>query len=193
MKKILFSLLAVITAATGVSAQTNWDLDKAHTKIGFSVSHMTISEVEGSFQEFDGSVVSSSDDFDGAEISFTAKTASIDTDVEQRNEHLKSADFFNVAKYPELTFKGKLKKSGKKYKLEGDFTLLGVTKPVTFDVKYNGTIVDPYGNTKAGFQITGTIDRTEYGMTWNSTLDAGGLLVGEDVEITANVELQKKA
>ncbi|UII24526.1 YceI family protein [Fulvivirga maritima] len=193
MKKVLFSLFALVIAATAVSAQTKWDLDKAHTKIGFSVSHMTISEVEGSFQEFDGGVTSSSDDFDGAEITFTAKTASIDTDVEQRNEHLKSEDFFNVAKYPELTFKGKLKKSGKKYKLTGDFTLLGVTKTVTFDVKYNGTVVDPYGNTKAGFQITGTIDRTEYGMKWNATLDAGGLLVGEEVEITSNVELQKKA
>lgn len=190
MKK-LFSAAALLLASSAAFAQT-WVMDQAHSKIGFSVSHMVISETEGSFNEFDATVTSSKEDFDGADVTFTAKTASIDTDNEKRDEHLKSADFFDAEKYPEITFKGKLKKSGSKYKLTGKFTMHGTTKEVSFDVKYNGTIKDPYGNTKAGFKLTGTVDRTEYGLKWSALTEAGGAVVGDEVEITCNIELQKQ-
>src|SRR5687767_12750509 len=129
MKKInaLFVMLMIAGAAI---AQTTWTIDKNHSKIGFSVAHMGVSEVEGKFNDFDGSLVSKADDFNGAEVKFTAKTASIDTDNEKRDNHLRSPDFFEAEKYPEITFKGNLTKAGGKYKLKGDFTMHGVTKPV---------------------------------------------------------------
>ena len=128
------TLLAMLVFLSGSAfAQTTWTIDKNHSKIGFSVPHMAVSEVEGNFNEFEASVITKSDDFNGAEISFTAKTASIDTDNERRDNHLKSPDFFDAEKNPEITFKGNLVKEGAGYKLKGDFTMHGVTKPVVFD------------------------------------------------------------
>src|SRR5690606_4589273 len=122
----------------GLLAQSTWTIDRVHSKIGFSVSHMVVSETEGLFKDYTGTVVTKSDDFDGAEVSFTAQVASIDTENERRDGHLKSADFFDAEKYPEITFKGNLVKEGNKYKLKGDFTMKGVTKKVEFDVAYGG-------------------------------------------------------
>ena len=149
--KTNFALAVVLLVAGQAIAQTQWALDKAHSKIQFNVSHLVISEVTGDFQTFEGKISSSKDDFNGSEIEFSADISSIDTDNEQRDNHLKGEDFFNAQKHPKLSFKGKLSKNGSKYQLKGDLTMKGVTKPVTFDVKYNGTVKDPWGNTKAGF------------------------------------------
>ncbi len=191
MKKInaLFSLLLL----TGVSfAQTTWTIDKAHSKVGFNVAHMGISEVEGKFNEFDGTVSAKTDDFNGAVIEFTSKTASVDTDNEKRDGHLKSPDFFEAEKYPETKFKGTLVKDGGKYKLKGDLTLHGVTKPVEFDVTYGGT-VDTGKGKKAGFKLAGKINRQEYGLKWSNKVPTGELVVGDEIEIIAKIELDKKA
>jgi polyisoprenoid-binding protein YceI len=176
-----------------VWAQSDWTIDKSHTNIKFNATHLVISEVSGEFKEYDAMVESKSPDFNGADIEFTALVASINTGNDQRDNHLKSDDFFNAEKYPELKFKGKLVREGEKYLLKGALTMRDVTKPVTFEVVYNGTITDPWGNTKAGFKIKGMVNRLDYGLKWNTMMEAGGAVVGEEIEIECNVELQKKA
>lgn len=192
MKKINTLLAMLVFAAGSALAQTTWTVDKAHSKIGFSVPHMAVSEVEGNFRDFEASLVSKSDDFNGAEISFTAKTASIDTDNERRDNHLKSPDFFDAEKNPEISFKGNLVKEGGKYKLKGDLTMHGVTKPVVFDVTYGGRINTGRGE-KAGFKIVGKLNRQEYGLTWNNKVPTGELVVGDEVDIIGKIEVDKKA
>lgn len=187
MKK-LNTLLFVLLAGSAF-AQTNWGIDKNHSKIGFAVPHYAITEVEGNFRQFDAMVVSKSDDFDGADVTFTAVTGSIDTDNENRDKHLKSPDFFDAEKFPEVSFKGKLSKSGGKYKLKGDLTMRGVTKPAEFDVTFGGTAKTDKGGMKAGFKITGEVDRTQYGIAYG----AGGAVIGDKVNIIAKIELDKKA
>lgn len=185
-------LAVLVFAAASAFAQTTWTIDKAHSKIGFNITHMAVSEVEGNFKDFDGSLVSKAADFNGAQVTFTAKTASIDTDIEKRDNHLKSPDFFDAAKYPEISFKGNLVKQGGKYKLKGDLTMHGVTKPIEFDVTYGGTINTGKGE-KAGFKISGKINRQDYGLTWNNKVPTGELVVGDEVEIIGKIELDKKA
>ena len=192
MKKTNTLLTMLLFVAGSAFAQTTWSVDKAHSKIGFSVPHMAISEVEGKFNEFDASVVTKSADFNGAEVTFTAKTASIDTDNEKRDNHLKSPDFFDAAKHPDVSFKGNLVKAGGKYKLKGNFTMHGVTKPVEFDVTYGGTINTGRGE-KAGFKIVGKINRQDYGLTWSNKTPTGELVVGDEVDIIGKIELDKKA
>ncbi len=184
------TLLALLLISSSTFAQGTWTLDKAHTKIGFNVIHMVVSEVEGHFKDFDGTVVSKTEDFDGAEVSFTAKTESVETDNERRNNHLKSPDFFDAANYPEITFKGNLAKQGGKYKLNGDFTIRGVTKKVSFDVAYGG-ILDTGRGQKAGFKISGTVNRRDYGLEWDSTVPTGELVVADQVEIVCKIEANK--
>ena len=191
MKKLNI-LAGLLVLAGSAMAQTTWSIDKAHSKIGFSVPHMAISEVEGNFKDFDASVVTNAADFNGADVSFTAKTASIDTDNERRDNHLKSPDFFDAEKNPELSFKGKLVKQGGKYKLKGDLTMHGVTKPVEFDVTYGGTMNTGKGE-KAGFKIAGKVNRQDYGLTWSNKTPTGELVVGDQVEIIGKIELDKKA
>jgi polyisoprenoid-binding protein YceI len=186
-------LLAVLLLSGNlVFGQDTWTFDKAHTEILFSVKHLVISEVGGKFKEFDGEVKSTGDDFDGSEIQFKAHVESINTDNEQRDGHLKSDDFFNAEAYPELKFNGKLEKNGSGYVLKGEMTIRDVTKPIAFDVQYNGTVTDPWGNTKAGFKITGSINRFDYGLKWNALMEAGGAVVDEEINIVCNVELQKQ-
>lgn len=192
MKKINIFLSMLLFAAGSTFAQGTWVVDKAHSKIGFSVPHMAISEVEGNFKDFDASLVSRSEDFNGAEVTFTAKTASIDTDNERRDNHLRSADFFDAEKYPELSFKGNLVKDGAKYKLKGNLTMHGVTKPVEFDVTYGGTMKTQRGD-KAGFKIVGKINRQDYGLTWSNKTPTGELVVGDEVDIIGKIEVDKKA
>lgn len=187
-------LLTFLSFALGVFpllAQTNWALDKSHTNIKFTVTHMMISEVDGEFKEFDAKVSSTQDDFDGSEVEFSAKVASINTGNERRDNHLKGDDFFNAEMYPEVKFKGKIQKEGGKYYLVGDFTMRDVTKPVKFDVKYNGTINGGRGK-KAGFKVIGTVDRFDYNLKWDRTVEAGGgLVVSKEVTISCNVELNE--
>lgn len=192
MKKINTLTVMLLFVAGSTFAQDTWLTDKAHSKIGFSVPHMAVSEVEGNFREFDATLVAKTADFDGAQVTFTAKTASIDTDNERRDNHLRSEDFFHAEKFPELSFKGNLVRNGGKYKLKGDLTLHGVTRPVEFDVTYGGKIDTGKGQ-KAGFKILGTINRQDYGLTWSNTTPTGELVVGDDVSIIGKFELNKKA
>ncbi|MCX7798464.1 MAG: YceI family protein [Melioribacter sp.] len=191
MKKI--SLFLLIISFSLSQAQTKWTFDKAHSKVQFKVSHMVISEVTGQFNNYEGTVESSKDDFTDAKINFSIDVKSIDTDNEQRDNHLKSDDFFNAEKYPKITFVSKSFKkiSGKKYKLIGDLTIRDVTKQVQLDVIYNGTVKDPWGNTRAGFKVTGKVNRFDFGLKWNALLETGGAVVGKNVDIIIDVELLK--
>src|SRR5258708_1479299 len=185
MKKLKTLIVGLFVTGVAV-AQTNWAPDKAHTKIGFNVSHMMVSEVEGYFKDYDAKVTTSADDFAGATIEFTAKTASVFTGNDGRDAHLrgddakKENDFFGSVKYPELKFSGTLVKENGKYVLKGNLTIRDVTKPVTFDVTYGGR-VKAFGGEKAGFKISGKINRKEYGLKFNAALEGGGLVVGEEV------------
>lgn len=190
MKKA--SLFLAMVVAVAASAQTNWTLDKGHSSVGFSVAHMVVSETTGVFKDFDVKVSSKADDFNGANVEFVAKTASVFTDNENRDGHLKDDDFFNSEKFPEMKFKGILSKQGNKYVLKGDLTIRDVTKAVTFDVTFGGRIKLPKGE-KAGFKLTGKINRQEYGLKFNKALEGGGLIVGDEVEFTCKIEVNKAA
>lgn len=192
MKKLFLALGLALFAGFTSMAQSTWSVDNAHTKIEFSVSHLVISETVGFFKTFGGTVSTTTDDFNGANIQFTVDVASINTDNEMRDNHLKSDDFFNAEKFPKMTFKSTSfkKVEGKKYKLTGQLTIRDITKTVEFDVVYNGTVKDPYGNTKAGFKLVGAINRFDYGLKWNTMAEAGAV-VGDMVEIKINIELAK--
>lgn len=192
MIKKLMTLAAAFVLSLSVFAQSTWTIDKSHSRVGFVVTHMVVAEVEGYFKDFDASITSPSDDFNGAEISFSAKVASINTDNERRDNHLRSDDFFNAEQFPEIKFVGKLVKEGGKYLLKGDFTMRDITKPATFDVKYGGSI-DTGRGTKAGFRITGTVNRLEYGLKWSNRLASGELAVADEVTINCRIELDKKS
>jgi polyisoprenoid-binding protein YceI len=197
MKKLNTLVVAMLIAGASI-AQTNWAIDKAHTKIGFSVSHMVVSEVDGYFKDYDGKVSTTADDFDGAKVEFTAKTASVNTGNDGRDAHLrgddakKESDFFGSSKYPDLKFSGTLVKEKGKYLLKGNLTIRDITNPVTFDVTYGGR-VKAFGGEKAGFKIFGKINRKDYNLKFNATLEGGGLVVGDEVEINCKVELNKQA
>jgi polyisoprenoid-binding protein YceI len=188
MKKIILSVVAsVLVSAT--FAQT-WSLDKAHSKLGFGVTHLMISDVEGAFRTFDAKITSSKDDFSDASVELTADVNSIDTDNEQRDNHLKNPDFFDAAKYGTLTFRSKSfkKVADKKYKITGDLTLHGVTKPVELEATLKGTTVHPYTKkTVGGFKVTGTIKRSDFGVGAATPTAA----VSDEVTITANTEFVK--
>ncbi|MEM6272903.1 MAG: YceI family protein [Bacteroidota bacterium] len=170
-----------------------WKIDAAHSEIQFKVRHMMVSTVTGFFREFDATVESTTDNFQGARISFAAQTASLDTNNAQRDGHLRSPDFFDAETYPEISFKSSSLEhiAGDNYKLVGDLTLHGVTKPVALDVAYFGAMTDPYGNQKAGFELNGEVNRTDFGLKWNTALETGGVMVSEKVRLHANVQLQK--
>ncbi len=184
-------LLSALTVAAESQSQTSWTVDNSHSQVMFTVSHLVISEVTGSFKSFSGSISATQSDFTDAKIEFTVDINSINTDNEMRDNHLKGEDFFNAGKYPSMVFKGKSFKkiNGNKYQLSGDLTIRDVTKPIVLDVVYSGTVKDPYGNIKAGFKIKGTVSRFDYNLKWNALTEAGGAVVGEDVEITCNLEL----
>ena len=193
MKKINFLTVSFLLLATSIFAQTKWNFDNSHTKIGFSVSHMVITDVEGNFKSFSGTIETDEDDFEGAKIEFSADVNSIFTDNEKRDAHLKSADFFDAANHPKVTFVGKsfTKIDDNNYKLVGDFTMRGVTKEIELAVKFRGIVTDPWGNTRAGFKLSGEVNRFDYGLEWNKTLEAGGLIVSKEVRLNIDVELIK--
>jgi len=174
---------------------TKWAIDPSHSKIGFKVKHLMISNVLGSFREFEGQVTTTGNDFSTSVISFSLNTASVDTEIADRDAHLKSADFFDVDNHPKITFEGKgLKDLGDDlFDLTGNLTIKGVSHPVTLSVEYGGIMADPWGNVKAGFSITGKISRKDWGLVWNAALETGGVLVGDDVKINCDVELVKAA
>ena len=193
MKKQLFNLAAfLLLGVSGAVAQTTWKVDKAHSNVKFAVSHMVVSEVEGSFRMFDGSLVASKADLSDAKVNFSIDVASVNTDNEKRDGHLKSDDFFNAEKFPKMSFVSKSMKplGGNKYALTGDLTLRDVTKTVTFDVTYGGQINTGRG-VKAGFKAKTTIDRLTYGLKYAPALETGGLAVGKDVDITVLLEMDQ--
>jgi polyisoprenoid-binding protein YceI len=160
--------------------------------VQFKVKHLVISTVTGTFNKFEGSIKTESDDFEGAEASFALDVNSIDTNVADRDAHLKSDDFFNAEKYPQITFNGKLNKvSDNNFKLVGPLTIRETTKEVELNVELGGTMVDGYGQTKAGFEITGTINRKEFGLSWSMVTEAGGVVVGDDVKLQLNIQVAK--
>jgi polyisoprenoid-binding protein YceI len=192
MKKlIIVAAFAFIGGA--VNAQSNWKIDNSHSNVRFNVSHLVISEVEGNFKKFNGSINNAPADFNGAKVNFTVDVNSINTDNEGRDKHLKADDFFNAEQYPNMIFEGTnfKKLSGNKYALYGNLTIRNVTKPVKFEVTYGGTVKDPYGNIKAGFKATSKINRFDYGLKWNTLTEAGGAAVGKEISIALNLEFAK--
>jgi len=167
-----------------------------HSEVQFKVKHLMITTVTGYFNKFSVEAESEDDQFNGARnIVFTADVNSISTNNEQRDTHLKSPDFFDVEKHDEIRFVGKSYENvgGNDYKLHGDLTVRDVTKPVTVDVEFGGTVVDPYGQTKAGFTVTGKISRKEFGLTWNAVTEAGSVVVSDEIRLQAEVQLVKQA
>lgn len=171
--------------ATGV-----WTFDPAHTSIGFTVKHLMAAKVRGSFKSFSGTI-SQGDAAPSTSVTVSIDPSSIDTGAEDRDNHLRSADFFDAENHPVMTFKGSTfeKVSETKYKLTGDLTMRGNTKPVVLDVAYRGKITDPRGNTRIGLKGTTTIDRFEFGTVWDKMIEEGGLIVGREVEVTIKLEL----
>ncbi len=169
--------------------KTIWKIDPTHSEVDFKVKHMMISTVSGSFEKFDGEVESSSDDFKNAQFSFTADIDSVNTKNTDRDNHLKSDDFFGAENHPKLIFKSK---SFDGVKMIGDLTIKGVTKEVKLDTDFNGVAVDPYGQTKAGFELEGQINRKDFGLAWNSITEAGSIVVGEKVKLVVSVQFIKQ-
>lgn len=173
----------------------NWTIDNMHSSVTFKVRHLVISSVTGKFNSFEASVESDKNDFTDARIRFSADISSIDTGVDQRDNHLKSPDFFDAASHPKLTFvsTGIEKKSDSDYKVRGDLTIRGTTKPVVLDAEFGGIQNDMYGRTVAGFELTGKIDRQEFGLHWSAVTEAGSIVAGNDVKIIIAAELIKQA
>lgn len=174
---------------------TFWKIDPAHSEIQFKVRHLMITTVTGYFRHFDLVVETEDEDFTKAKrIEFTADAGSIDTNSEQRDTHLRSADFFDAEKFGQIRFAGKaLERAGEDYRLTGDLTIRGITKQVTVNVHFGGIVIDPYGQTKAGFEVEGKISRKEFGLVWNAMTEAGQVVVGDDIRILCEIQLIKQA
>jgi len=196
MMKLFLNLFLVFVLGLAARVQADeWRFDQAHTNVGFSITHLVISDVTGRFKDFDGTFTSpGGDDFNGSQVSITIKTTSIDTDNEKRDNHLRSADFFNVEKNPEITFKSTSfkKVDDTKYQVSGKLTMNGVTRDITLDAILTGVINDPWGGTRAGFKATAALDRYDYNLKYNTALETGGFLIGKNVDLIINVELIKK-
>ncbi|GAB4191862.1 MAG: YceI family protein [Calditrichia bacterium] len=195
MKRILsIGVIIMGLAFSAIFAQNKYSFDLSHSALGFEVKHMVISTVDGKFKKFDGSL-----EFDGKDplnikVNVAVDMNSIDTDEEKRDGHLKSPDFFDVANYPTATFVSKkVVKKNDKYEMIGDLTLKGVTKEIAIPFAFNGSITDPWGNTRVGFEGSTVINRKDFGVTWNKTMDNGGLVVGNEVKLKIHLEaiLQK--
>lgn len=171
-----------------------WALDPTHSEVQFKIKHLMITNVTGSFTQFDANAETEGDDFSTAQLSFSAPISSISTNNEQRDGHLKSADFFDAEQFPELSFTSKRveKVSSDTFNVIGDFTVKGISKEAKLNVELGGITKDPYGNTKAGLTISGKINRSDYGLTWNAALETGGVMVSEEVRLNAEIQLVKQ-
>ena len=191
----VITLAASILITSIVYGQSTWLVDNAHTTVKFTVVHMKISEVDGNFKLYSGTIISSKPDFSDAQIDFSVNVASVNTDNDMRDNHLRSNEFFDAEKYPKMTFKSisfKKRPDGK-YDLVGNLTIRDVTKSVTFLVSYGGTALDQYGNTMAGFKSSTTINRQDFNLKWTGRTKAGELIVSDDIQIELKLEfsLQK--
>lgn len=166
---------------------SKWAIDNAHSEIQFKVKHLVISTVTGQFKSFTGSIEAENDSFENARVSLEVDLTSVDTNQADRDNHLRSEDFFAVERFPKMTFSGVYTQG----KLKGELSIKGTSKEISLDVDFNGIAKDPWGNTKAGFEVSGTINRKDFGLAWNAITEAGGMLVAEDVKIIANVQFAK--
>lgn len=184
-----------MTSLTNTTTAVLWKIDPAHSEIQFRVKHLMITTVTGYFRKFDLEVETENEDFNTANrIEFTADIDSIDTNNQQRDTHLKSPDFFHAEEHGQVRFKGtKYEGKGDEAKLYGDLTIRGITKPVTLNVEYGGQVVDPYGQIKAGFTVTGKISRKEFGLLWDAVTEAGSVVVSDEIKIHCEVQLVKQA
>ena len=192
IRKLSSAAVAALLVSAPAFADT-WLIDKAHSDVSFQVRHM-MSRVRGSFTDFSGTIVADPAKPEAATVEFTVKAATIDTANDNRDKDLRGANFFDAEKFPEITFKSsKVKASGKdRYDVTGTLTMRGVSKEVTLPVQFLGFGKDPWGNDKAGFAIDFTLNRKDYGIIWNKTLDSGGVLLGDDVQVSINLETNKK-
>ena len=174
------------------STTTKWAIDPTHSEVSFKAKHLVISTVTGNFKSFEGSIETESEDFDQAKVAFTADIESIDTNQKDRDAHLKSGDFFDAEKFPKLTFSnGVLENKNGEFTLNGHLTIKDITKPIELSVEFGGIAGDPYGNTKAGFELEGKISRKEFGLTWSAITEAGSIVVGDQIRIIASIQLVK--
>ncbi len=173
---------------------TKWSLDATHSEINFKIKHLMISTVTGQFKKFNITGFTEGDNFNTARnIEFTTDIESIDTNNEQRDQHLKSADFFNSEDHPQIHFTGnKYDVNGKEGILTGDISIAGITKPISLNIEFGGIVSDPYGQIKAGFTITGKLSRKDFGITYNASLETGGVLLGDEIKINAEIQLVKQ-
>jgi len=176
-------------------ARTKWLIDTTHSTLGFKVKHLMITNVSGSFKQFNAEVETDGTDFSTAAIQLKAEISSIDTNDAQRDGHLRSSDFFEAEKFPEMIFKSSKVEKGdeENYLLFGNLTMKGVTKPVKLNVEFGGVTKDPWGGERAGFVITGKINRTDWGINFNTVLETGNLMLGEEVKINSEIQLVKQA
>ncbi|WP_310392855.1 YceI family protein [Hymenobacter sp.] len=174
---------------------TKWLLDPLHSEVQFKIKHLVISTVTGSFKVFQGSMQSEGEDFNHAQVEFTLDVDSVDTNQEQRDAHLRGEEFFDSVQFPHIKFVSTsvVRERGDTYQLHGDLTIKNVTKPVTLEAEYGGSAVDFYGNHKAGFEVTGQINRKDFGLTWGAVTEAGNIVLGDDVKLTINVQFAKQA
>jgi len=192
MKRSLILAAALFVTAAANAAPVEWKYDPSHTRIGFSISHLLVSSVAGRFKQATAKVLLDDADMTKSQVSVEIVAASIDTDDAKRDDHLRSPDFFDVAKFPKLTFKSsKLAKSGNGYKLTGDLTIRDVTKSVTLDASISQPVKSPFGFAVRGARLTGVIKRSDFGLKWNKALEAGGVAVGDDVALDIQVEVTK--
>jgi len=175
-------------------ASTTWNLDTAHSEVTFKVKHLVISTVSGKFKNFSSAVSSEGDDFSTAKISFELESASIDTGMDMRDDHLRGDDFFNAETFPKIIFTASAIRqiNGSDHEIDGQLTIRDVTKPITLKAEFGGIAKDPYGQIKAGFEVEGKIKRQEYGLTWNAMTEAGGAVVSDEVKFQANVQYIKQ-
>ncbi len=192
-KLILIALIIGLFAVSVAFASDEYEIDVVHSSIGFSVRHLMISNVTGNFNDFSGKLLFDEDDLTKSSVEIGIKTASVNTNNENRDNHLRAADFFNAEKFPEITFKSsKVEKSGETFVLLGSFTMHGVSKEISIPFEFIGKIMGPMGKQILGFEGSTKLDRKDFGITWNKTLDEGGLAVGNEVKIQLNIEAVKK-
>lgn len=177
-----------------MTGTTKWSIDPMHSEVQFKIKHLVISTVTGSFKKFEGAIITDGEDFDDADVNFEMDVKSIDTNQPKRDEHLRSGDFFDAETYPKIRFNStSYVKSGGDYKMVGNLTMKGITQPVELDVEYGGSQKDMEGNLKHGFEITGKINRKKFDMTYNAHTETGGLTLGEDIKLIANIQVAKSA
>jgi polyisoprenoid-binding protein YceI len=183
------TVTAEVITTTQMSGRSAWKLDPAHTLVEFSAKHLMITTVKGRITEIEGTIYSDEKDPQNSSVEATLKAASLDTRTDQRDQHLRSADFLDVEKYPEIRFRStRIEGDKQSFKVTGDLTIRDVTKPITLDVAFEGRTRDPWGGERIGFSASGKIDRRDFGLTWNQALETGGVVVGNDIKISLEIE-----